>query len=60
MLSSLNAQNGKSIPIFAPEINEPQVNDFPRYLDNGVNTNTFNSVASHTCTHGDCYTFLTL
>ena len=41
-------KNGKSIPIFAPEINEPQPNDFPRYLPNGVNTNTFNSVASHT------------
>ena len=43
MLNSLSAQNGKSIPIFAPEINESQVNDFPRYLANGVNTNTFNS-----------------
>ena len=41
-------KNGKSIAIFALEINEPQVNDFQRYLANGVNTNTFNSVASHT------------
>ena len=41
-------KNGKSIPIFAPEINEPQPNDFPRYLPNGVNTSTFNSVTSHT------------
>ena len=41
-------KNGKPMPIFALEINEPQVNDFPRYLANGVNTITFNSVASHT------------
>ena len=41
-------KNGKSIAVFALEINEPQVNDFQRYLANGVNTNTFNSVASHT------------
>ena len=41
-------QNGKSIPIFALEVNEPQVNDFPCYLANGVSTNTFNSIASYT------------
>ena len=41
-------KNGRSIPIFTVEINEPQVNDFSRYLVNGVNTNTFNSVVSHT------------
>ena len=41
-------KNGKSMPIFALEINEPQVNNFPRYLANGANTETFNSVAWHT------------
>ena len=41
-------QNWNSIPIFALETNEPQVNDFPRYWANGVNTNTFNLIASQT------------
>ena len=41
-------KSGNSIPVFALEVNEPQVNDFPDYLANGVHTNTFNSVASHT------------
>ena len=41
-------KNGKSIPVFALEMNEPQVNNLPRYLANGENTNTFNSLASHT------------
>ena len=27
-------KNGKSIPIFTLKINEPQLNDFPRYLAN--------------------------
>ena len=41
-------KNEKSIPIFAKEINEPQENNFPRYLTNGANTKALNSVASHT------------